>query len=136
MPLDPEGLMNVIVVNGVRIELPDGATNVSISGDAVTVGGVKVAGSLSGIVEVVWEGPLASLESRNAVTVKGDVYGDARAGTALKCGNVGGDATAGTGLTCGDVAGSAKAGTGMTCGNIGGNANAGTGIKQQRRDPA
>lgn len=102
--------MNVIVVNGMRIEVPDGTRNIVVTGDMVKVGGVVVSQGLQGIVKVEWEGPLASLECGCEAVIKGDVHGDARAGNSISCGNVGGDARAGNSLNCGDIKGNAKAG--------------------------
>jgi len=102
--------LNIIVVNGTRIEVDGDLRDVHISGDTIRVGGKVVSLGLSGIVEVKWEGPLANVRSSCSVSVKGDVAGRVDAGGSVSCGDVGGDVDAGGSVSCGDVKGSVEAG--------------------------
>ena len=107
--------MAVIHVNGQRIEIEGDATGVSVRGDAVFVGGKRVAGGLTGVVTVRWEGPLASLEADCSVEVAGDVHGSVKAGNSAHVdGSVQGDVKAGNSVTCGDVKGDVKAGNSVS----------------------
>lgn len=123
--------MNRISVNGTTYELPDGATDVRISGGTLTVGGAPIASGLSGEVRVRWEGPLASLDCRHgSVTVEGDVAGDVDCGGSATCGNVGGSVDAGGSVSCGNVTGDVDAGGSVRCGSVGGRVDAGGSVRR------
>lgn len=102
-------MKKVIVVNGNRIEV-EGDTNISVVGDCVRVGSKIVSSGLSGIVEIKWEGPLATLTADGSVSVSGSVQGYVSAGGSVKCGDVGGNVNAGGPITCNDVRGNINAG--------------------------
>lgn len=105
--------MSTIIVNGRRIDLPNGR-NISVVNNRVFVDGKEVTDSaLSGIVEIKWEGPLANLECAASVSC-GDVGGSVRASGSVNAGDVGGDVKAGGSVNCGRVDGSVKAG-GSVC---------------------
>ena len=112
--------MTTITVNGQRIELDTSVSEVRISGDSVFVGGRAVVSGLSGIVEVRWQGPLASLEADAPVTVNGDVQGDVSAGSSVTARKVQGSVRAGGSVHCGDVQGGVQAGGSVCCGRVGG----------------
>lgn len=125
--------MATIIVNGRRIELPEGASGVTITaGGEVRVGGALVASGLSGVVEVRWEGPLARLHCEAAVTVNGDVGQHVYAAGSVVCRNVGGYVDAGGSVSCGDVAGDVDAGGSVQCGAVGGSVDAGGSIHHSR----
>jgi len=100
---------SVIIVNGNRIEV-DGDTNISVVGDCIRVGSKTIASGLNGIVEVKWEGPLATLTTDGSVSVSGSVEGDVNAGGSVNCGDVGGNVDAGGSINCGKVGGDVEAG--------------------------
>jgi len=123
--------MTTITVNGQRIELDTSVSEVRISGDSVFVGGRAVVSGLSGIVEVRWQGPLASLDCRHgSVTVEGDVAGDVDCGGSATCGNVGGSVDAGGSVSCGNVTGDVDAGGSVRCGSVGGRVDAGGSVRR------
>lgn len=99
--------MSVININGKRIEVQ--GNNISINNGVVTVDGVTVEEGLQGVVKVVWEGPLASLEADTSVEC-GDVHGDVRGGNSVTCKNVQGNVRAGNSVNCGKVGGNCRAG--------------------------
>jgi hypothetical protein len=101
---------NSITINGVRIEVQGSASNISIRNGNLTIGGSVVKTGLSGQVQVVWDGPLASLDcDGNADT--GNVSGNVSAGNGVKVsGDVGGSVSAGNSVTCQKVGGSIQAG--------------------------
>ena len=82
--------------------------NIVVNNDSIYVGGVLIEGGLSGIVEIKFDGDLASLNC-NTATISGNVHGDVKANT-VKCGDVGGDVKGNT-VKCGNVSGSVKGNT-------------------------
>jgi hypothetical protein len=100
---------SVIVVNGTRVEVPDGRS-VRVDGGTVTVGDTQVVTGLSGVVRVEWSGPAADVHSDAAVTVHGSVSGRVSANGSVSCGDVGGGVDARGSVTCGAVGGSVRAG--------------------------
>lgn len=120
---------SVIVVNGARVVLPDGARDVRIANGEVTVGGTRVSSGLSGVVEVKWEGPLCNLTSDASVSVTGSVEGDVEAGGSVSCHGVGGSVDAGGSVDCGTVTGDVDAGGSVRCGSVGGSVDAGGSVR-------
>lgn len=104
-------MANSITINGRRIEVQ--GNNVSVINGRVLVGGVEVAGCLSGIVKVEWSGELASLESDCSVS----------------CGTVAGSVTAGGSVHCDNVTGNVKTGGSVHCGKVGGSITAGGSVR-------
>lgn len=127
-------MATVITINGKRIEIEGNASKISVSGDRITVDGKTVGEGLSGIVEVKWEGPLASLTSYASVQC-GDVHGDVDAGNGVQCGNVGGDVDAGNGVQCGNVGGDVDAGGSVNAENVTGNIDAGGSVTVRGEAP-
>jgi len=106
----------MIIINGKRFD-PDvfgSVSAVSITGGTVRVNGKVIAEGLSGVIDVKWEGPLASLESDSSVTC-GDVQGSVSAGSSVSCGKVGGSVNAGSSVHCDAVGGSVNAGSSVSC---------------------
>jgi hypothetical protein len=102
--------MNSITINGVRIEVQGGASNISIRNGQVTIGGSVVKTGLSGEVRVVWEGPLASLDCDGSADT-GSVAGNVFAGNGVRVtGDIQGNVNAGNSVTCQKVGGSIQAG--------------------------
>lgn len=109
--------MNKITINGKEYATRGGS--VVVAGNRVIVDGKDVGGEpLSGIVEVWWDGPLASLKCDASVTC-GEVLGSVRAGGSVRCANVGGDVDAGGSVNCGTVGGSVDAGGSVIVENAG-----------------
>lgn len=100
--------MNKININGTEFDIA--GRDITINGSKVTVDGTVVKDGLSGIVEIKFEGDLASLDCGCTATITGDVKGDVDAGNSVHCGNVGGDIDAGNSVHCGDVSGEIDAG--------------------------
>lgn len=121
-----------ITINGKSITIDGDVSGVVISNGRITVGGVTVGENLTGIVEVKWEGPLASLQCDSSVTC-GDVSGFVTADGSVKCQNVEGDVRAGGSVSCGNVTGSARAGGSLNAGDVGGDAKAGGSLNCTRR---
>lgn len=100
--------MSTVTINGKTYSGLSGG--IVIAGNCVYAGGKLVDGEAQGVVEVIVEGDLTSLESSASVTVNGNVQGDVDAGGSINCGNVGGSVKAGGSANCANVAGSVKAG--------------------------
>lgn len=100
--------MATITINGKIIHV-EGNASISVSNDEVRIGGKVVESGLSGIVEVKWEGPLASLTADGDVTCK-DVQGNVSAGGDLRAEVVRGNANAGGDIRAGTISGSVRAG--------------------------
>ena len=118
---------NTIIINGQRIETSGGS--ISITGGSIYVGGQKVKGELSGIVEIKFEGDLASLQSDASVTVHGNVQGEVKATGSVNCGTVWKNVDAGGSVQCGNVKGDLDAGGSVKCGNVQGNIDAGGSVR-------
>lgn len=76
---------NKIIINGKPIEVE--GNNVSIRNGTVYIDGVPVHSSLSGVVEIIWHGNLASLEAEGSVTCD-NIYGNVSAGNSVHCKNL------------------------------------------------
>lgn len=103
-----------ITINGTAIAISGGASSVSIINGEVRVNGQLVKDGLQGVVEIKWDGPLASLRADANVTC-GDVQGDVRASGSVKAGNVGGHVQAGGSVNCDNVGGGVQAGGSVNC---------------------
>lgn len=103
--------MNRIIINGVTIDVT--GNNVSIKNGTVLVNGNTIKTGLSGIVQIKFEGELASLETDGNV----------------ECGNVQGDVRCGGSFQGGDVRGSVDCGGSFTGKNVNGNIDAGGSVK-------
>lgn len=121
--------MNKIVINGVTVEVPDGA-NVEVVNNTVRVNGQGVNVQFTNELKIDVNGGLISLKTdRGSVTVNGNVANGIEAGGSIQCGNVVGNVNGGGSVTCGDVEGDVTAGGSVKCGNIGGRVNAGGLVK-------
>ena len=113
-------MKNKITINGVTIEVDSSnGSSINVRNGVVSVGGVVVQTGLSGVVEIIWSGPAASINADGSVTVNGEVKGDVDAGGSINCGNVSGSADAGGSINCGNIGGNADAGGSIRAGNIG-----------------
>jgi hypothetical protein len=137
--------MNKITVNGITVEVPDGA-NISIIDGTIMVGSTVIQEGLKGIVEVKWEGPAANIDCKanlsvagnveggaqanNNITVGGSVYGNVVAGNNVVCGPVvDGAVKSGNNVECGgDINGDVSADNNVMCGNVGGRVKAGNNV--------
>lgn len=119
---------NRITINGKTHNVQ--GSSISVINGKLYVDDKLVEEGLQGIVEVKWEGPLASLSSDAAVTC-GDVHGGVTAGSSVSCGSVAGSVDAGSKVMCGKVGGNVDAGSSIMCGDIGGNATAGSWIQRK-----
>ena len=106
--------MNTIIVNGSRIEVPDGAS-VCVDNGMITVNGREAASGLSGIVKIVVEGTIGKLDTKANVEVHGDVMGDVDAGGNVACGNVVGSIDCGGNVDCVQVQGAISCGGNLVC---------------------
>ena len=100
--------MNRITINGQVFET-DGSSQIVVNNGAVIIGGKVVVSGLSGVVQVKWEGPLASLRSDASVTC-GDVTGNVDASGSVQCDHVDGSVSAGGSVNCRNVGGNIRAG--------------------------
>lgn len=101
--------MNTIYVNGTKIQIEGNCSNVSIKNGTISVGGSVIKEGLSGIVEIKWEGDLASLETDASVNCD-KVHGNVSAGGSVSCGDVGGSLNSGGSAKCKYAGGSVNAG--------------------------
>jgi hypothetical protein len=100
--------MATIVVNGIHIDAPDGASVRVING-TVFVDGKKTEGGKNedGVTKVVWEGPCGPLSADGEIVVKGDVYGNVN-GNSVTCNKVTGDVDANV-VNCWSIHGNVEA---------------------------
>jgi hypothetical protein len=123
---------NVVVINGVRHNLPRG--NISINGSKIYVDGTLWDGSDElnenlKPLEITIEGNCGDIKNiKGNVTVKGDVTGDIEAGDSFTGGNITGDIQAGDSVRCGSVGGNVQAGDSVRCGDVKGKVNAGDSV--------
>lgn len=75
---------NKIIINGKAIEVE--GNNVTIRNGTVYIDGVPVDSGLSGVVQIIWQGDLASLEAEGSVTCD-NIYGNVSAGNSVHCKN-------------------------------------------------
>jgi len=104
--------MSVITINGKRIEVK--GSNVSVVNGVVSVDGMTVESGLQGVVEVKWEGPVATLNTDASVTC-GDIGGNVSAGGSVHSENIHGSVTAGGSVHAGDISGGVTAGGSIKC---------------------
>lgn len=122
--------MNVVNINGRRIEVPNGSS-ISICGNVLYVDGKRWDEGSAEIADkqviVKIDGDVGSLHVENgSADVNGNVHGSVRSGGSVSIGGyVTGDVSARGSLTCKDVKGNVDAGGSVSCGNIGGNLKAG-----------
>ncbi len=105
--------MNRITINGRSIVVEGDGSSISIINGKVTVNGKTVEEGLSGIVNIRWEGPAASITTDSSIEC-GEVHGNVKAGNSVTCGAVGGNVKAGNSVACGDVRGDVEAGNNVT----------------------
>lgn len=104
--------MSRITINGKTI-ITSGKILI-VDGDNIICDGDVIGTGLSGIVEIIFEGDLASLKCDCGVTINGNVHGDVSAGSGVKCGDVGGNVRAGSSVDCDNVQGDVRAGSSIT----------------------
>lgn len=120
--------MTKVTINGVEYSF-DGPVSISSNKGEVIINSTSVGNFAGQVATIKVDGDvLKDVTSDGPIEVNGNVGGQVRAGTGVRCGNIGGDVQAGTGATCGHVVGNVKAGTGVVCGDIGGNVQAGTSV--------
>jgi len=102
-------IMAVLFINGKK-NVVEG-NNVSIVNGVITVDGKAVETKLSGIVKIIWEGPIANVKSDSSIVVNGDVSGNVAAGSHVSCENVNGSVAAGSHINCESIGGNASAGS-------------------------
>lgn len=120
--------MNVISVNGKRINIPNGRSVSIINGNVFVDGRRYTENENLKQVNIVIEDGCESLQvdSCDQVEVKGDVRGVLKAGGAVVIhGNALNKVNAGGSVHCGDVSGDVDAGGSVTCGNVSGSVDAG-----------
>lgn len=104
--------------------------SISFDDHSVTIDGVRVEGSLQGIVEVViTEGAIDSLRSNASVKASNCKINELHAGGSATCGDVGGSVAASGSVNCRAVTGDVKAGGSVNCGAVGGSIRAGGSIR-------
>ncbi|MBR0488197.1 hypothetical protein IJJ39_00765 [Candidatus Saccharibacteria bacterium] len=120
--------MNIVRVNGKRINIPNGHSVSIINGDVFVDGRRYTENENLKQVNIVIEGSCDSLRvySCNQVEVKGDVRGVLEAGgSVIVHGNAHNKVDAGGDIHCGDVGGDVDAGGSVTCGIVSGSIDAG-----------
>lgn len=100
--------MNTITINGRSFSVK--GNNISVINNKVIVDGVTLEDGLSGIIEVKFEGGLASLNTDSSATIHGNVHGNVYAGGSVECEDVGKNVNAGGSVNCGNVIGDVNAG--------------------------
>lgn len=107
--------------------------DISIINDRIYIDGVDVTdgpdGVVKGIVEIKVTGDVSIVKSDRAVTINGNVGGNAESGGSMQCGNVTGSAESSGSMKAGSVGGDAKSGGSMQCGTVAGNVKAGGSVR-------
>lgn len=116
--------MNTVIINGNKIEVPDG-TSISVVNGDVIIGGNQVGTAINNEIKIKVEGTLTSLKVDRGSVECDDVHGNVDAGSNVVCKNVGGSVDAGSNVQCGDVGGDIEAGSNVTCGKVSGDIDAG-----------
>jgi len=114
-----------VKINGVEIEVPDGASISIVNGDVriggKTVGSAKdnylaidITGNVMDVTvdqgDVSVAGTVRDVNAGGSVVVHGDVAGGIDAGGSVTCETVHGDVDCGGSVACGKIAGSVDAG--------------------------
>jgi phage baseplate assembly protein gpV len=123
--------MGVVVVNGTRVEVPDGS-NVSVINGVIYIDDQPFGGDSkpTGVTKLVIEGAVVNIKTdRASVEVHGEVKGDVDAGGSVTCGNVGGKVSSGGSANCRDVNGNVSAGGSVNCGKVSGKVSAGGSVR-------
>ena len=105
--------MNTIIINGTKIQTS--GNNISVINNSVYVDGKVIQTKLSGIVEIKFEGDLASLNCNGSASINGNIKGDVDVGGSLDCGDIGGNIDVGGSVRCGKVSGDIDAGGSVKC---------------------
>jgi hypothetical protein len=100
--------MNTIIINGTKIQT--NGKNISVIGNQVCIDGQMILGDLSGIVEIKFEGDLASLKCQGSATINGNIKGDVDIGGSLSCNDIIGNVDVGGSIKCGNISGDVDAG--------------------------
>ena len=100
--------MNTIIINGTKIQTS--GNNISVINNSVYVDGKVIQTELSGIVEIKFEGDLASLSCNGSASVNGNIKGDVDVGGSLDCNDIGGNIDVGGSVRCNKVSGDIDAG--------------------------
>lgn len=114
--------MRRIIIDG-DVTIVEG-NNIVIIDDKIIVGSTVIKSGLSGIVEVKFEGDLASLHTDGNATIEGYVSGNVDAHGNVRCGDVGGRVDANGSVECNNVNGNVDASGNVTCGDISGDVDA------------
>jgi len=123
--------MRRIIIDG-DVTIVEG-NNIVIVDDKIIVGGTVVKSGLSGIVEVKFEGDLASLHTDGNATIKGYVDGSVDAHGNVQCGDVGGSVDANGSVNCNNINGNVEASGNVTCNDVSGDIDAMGGVSVKRR---
>lgn len=108
--------MSTMRINGKTYNIPNGKSISMINGSVYVDGKLLTdAPDLSGVLEIKWDGELASLTTDLSVSCD-NVSGDVHAGQHVTCGRVEGSVNANGHVTCGRVVGDVKAGGHVTHG--------------------
>lgn len=108
--------MNTITVNGKTYEAE--GKDISVINGVVMVDGKPIGEKVSGVVEIKFDGDLASLRSDAAVTCK-NVKGNVDAGGSVTAlGDVGGNIDAGGSVSCSVANGQIKGGGSISVGHM------------------
>lgn len=110
--------MQKIKVNGMELEVPDGA-NVSINNGVVTINGSTVHNVGGANIVISSQGAKFTLKCDKDVTVDGDVNGGIEAKGNVTCRNVTGGVESEGDVKCGNVTGGIEAKGNVACsGNV------------------
>lgn len=114
--------MGHITINGTTYT----GNNISVIDNQVIIDGVlQDSEPLKGIVKLVVNGDIRSLNSDRDLEIHGNVLGDASAVGSITCRDVTGHIEAGGSVNCGNVGGGVAAGGTVNCRNVTGDVDAG-----------
>ena len=107
--------MSTITINGKTFSVS--GRRISIINNKVKVDGIilDTGDSLTGTVNIKFDGDLASLKCDGSAEIAGNVHGDVSAGGSVLCRDVGKDVHSGGSVTCGQVSGDVSAGGSVHC---------------------
>ena len=122
--------MGKIIVNGLEIEIPDGAS-VSIIDGEVSIDGKSVnkeeLDAINKASNIIIEGDVNNITTDKSVKCR-NVKGDITCEGSVHCDDVKGDVNADGSVQCDNVGGFVNADGSVQCDNVGGNVSAGGSI--------
>ena len=112
--------MSKITINGVTIEIPDGASVSINNGDVIVNGKKSDFAKINSEVRVDVHGNVGDLKVDKGSVNCGNVNQSVNAGGSVNAENIGGNVSAGGSVNADDIGGNVSAGGSVVCDSVGG----------------